>query len=251
MLSGPPRITTSADLTAHFRAFLRLLNTRLLTNITAFVAPRLEWNGKRMSSQTFASMVVPGAVFSPAMIVADVSKRTLAVRMEIELPTKESPAPSVRDEGTSTSSTPPVRSRFITEHVFYHFNDNWLIDEVWSVFSHGDYGETPSSPLAKMASRSTSTLASGAAPTERGAPASPPNGHVSESTDDELFMFGPSCRPSLPKSNAPGARPSCDGMQRQKEAAKIAIQRVREARARGAQQQKQQQQQQRQMPALV
>ncbi|KAL1405828.1 hypothetical protein Q8F55_007506 [Vanrija albida] len=118
--SSSTDIITSADLTAHFRDYLRVLNTGGWASLRYYVAPRLAHNSRPFTLANFAKMLKAGSTFRPDMIVADTGKRTLAARMEIEVP---------NDDGSIN---------VFKEHVFYHFDANWKIDEIWSVFNMPD-----------------------------------------------------------------------------------------------------------------
>ncbi|CAK9785407.1 hypothetical protein CC85DRAFT_51610 [Cutaneotrichosporon oleaginosum] len=136
-------VSSAAALTAHFRAYVRQLNQRLPSTLRLYLAPRVTYNGRRMSAESFAALASPpGATVASEMVVADVSKRLLAARMEVELnhPTPSTPVVNSADasplespqsdevrRGSSTSV------EHIREHVFYHFDEQWRIDEVWSV----------------------------------------------------------------------------------------------------------------------
>lgn len=192
LLCKGTRITTAADLTAHFRGYLRVMNTRLWSNLAGYLAPRITLNGKKLSQTTFTTLVTHGASFSAELIVADVAKRTLAARMEIELTT------TAMNEWNGMSGTPTTR--VVHEHVFYHFNENWLIDEVFSMYSYGeDVGnQNQAAPP----------------PTQIRRPSNPHIAAMARSSSDS---------------------PATDEETRQaKYAAKCAINRVREARAREA-----------------
>lgn len=145
-LSTPSNMTTSAEFTAHFRGYLRVINMRIWSNLSAYVASRISLNGRKMSQDAFSSLIAPGAVFSADMVVADVSKRTLTARMDIEFPV------TLATSDTAMENSDPVHEqdckidslggkreiRRIKEHVFYHFNEAWRIDQVWSVFTYGE-----------------------------------------------------------------------------------------------------------------
>jgi predicted ester cyclase len=120
------RIITSADLASHFKTYLRSLNMDLWSTVASYIAPRVVLSGQKLTAKQFISLIAPGALFSADMIVADMSSRTLAVRMEIQLPA------SVMREWVDLPGGPT--SRHVTEHCFYHFNEHWRIDQVWCRF---------------------------------------------------------------------------------------------------------------------
>ncbi|BEI79664.1 hypothetical protein CcaverHIS002_0101930 [Cutaneotrichosporon cavernicola] len=132
-LSSPP------TLTAHFRAYIRQLNQPLPSTMRLYLAPRIIYNGRRMSAEAFTAQACPpGATVSSEMVVADISKRLLAARIEVEVP-QTSPIPTNGGSTPEGSQSQEVRRgssgsfEHVREHVFYHFDDSWRIDEVWSV----------------------------------------------------------------------------------------------------------------------
>lgn len=141
---GMVDVSSPAALTAHFRAYVRQLNQRLPSTLRLYLAPRISYNGRRISADTFAAQACPpGATVSSEMVVADISKRLLAARIEVEVH-HQTPSPSVNGTGTggspleSPQGEEPRRGssssvEHVREHVFYHFDDQWRIDEVWSV----------------------------------------------------------------------------------------------------------------------
>lgn len=118
--SSSDSMLSSADLTAHFREYIRVLNTGGWASLRYYVAPRLLHNQRPFTLAGFAKLLRPGSTFTTDMIVADIGKRTLAARMEIEVP------------------NPDGSINVFKEHVFYHFDTNWKIDEIWSVFNMPD-----------------------------------------------------------------------------------------------------------------
>ncbi|KLT44942.1 hypothetical protein CC85DRAFT_326207 [Cutaneotrichosporon oleaginosum] len=147
-------IRSSADLTSLYRQYLRVLNNRTFDLMARFVARRCVHNGHRMSAQEYSTLIKPGATFCADEIVADVSQRTIAARLHIEFPAsypggvrkvrsrtesngdarEASPTGSAtheRHSPTRTTSTPRITR--LSEHVFYHFDENWRIDRVWSM----------------------------------------------------------------------------------------------------------------------
>lgn len=88
-----------------------------------------------MRADALANVLAPpGASVSAEFVVVDMGKRMLAARVDIEAPTALGSSPGStsptmdEDRRGSGSSTDTVR-----EHVFYHFDNSWRIDEVWSV----------------------------------------------------------------------------------------------------------------------
>jgi predicted ester cyclase len=141
---GMDDVSSPAALTAHFRAYVRQLNQRLPSTLRLYLAPRISYNGRRISADAFAAQACPpGATVSSEMVVADISKRLLAARIEVEVH-HQTPSPSVNGTGTggspleSPQGEEPRRGssssvEHVREHVFYHFDEQWRIDEVWSV----------------------------------------------------------------------------------------------------------------------
>ncbi|GMK59643.1 hypothetical protein CspeluHIS016_0802490 [Cutaneotrichosporon spelunceum] len=136
---GMVDLASPAALTAHFRAYIRQLNQHLPSTLRLYLAPRIVHNGRRISAEAFAAQVCPpGATVSSEMIVADIAKRLLAARVLVEVP-HTNPGP-VSDAAVPDSSNAQALRRgsgssfqHVCEHVFYHFDESWCIDEVWSV----------------------------------------------------------------------------------------------------------------------
>jgi hypothetical protein len=106
-----------------------------------------------MSAQEYSQLIKPGATFCADEIVADVAQRTIAARLHIEFPSsypggirkvrsresngdprEASPTGNhthERHSPTRTTATPRITR--LNEHVFYHFDENWRIDRVWSM----------------------------------------------------------------------------------------------------------------------
>lgn len=142
-------VANPAALTTHFRAYIRQLNQRLPSSLRLYLAPRVSYNGRRMSADAFAGLACPpGATVSSEFVVADVTKRLLAARIEVEVTSSHhtSTTPSTPTNGTTSVPESPLEDKerelrrgsgssveHISEHVFYHFDENWRIDEVWSV----------------------------------------------------------------------------------------------------------------------
>jgi predicted ester cyclase len=230
-MPNPPssRISTTLELTAHFRAYIRLLNTRLMTHLGSYVAPRVEMNGRQLSLTAFSTLIPPGSVFTPAMIIADVAKRSVAVRLGIEVPETSVAAAA----GLPNAPT----SAHIHEHVFYHFNEQWLIDQVWSAFSYGESRVLPSKAMS-LPSPLPLPLA------QRNVDQSVDQTQAQAQTQEQGPTPTGIKRCNSPPSTADPARttqprttPFPDGRSKQhnKEATRVAIRRVMEARARVAQ----------------
>lgn len=168
MISSPlhAEVRTSADLATHYRQYLRVLNNRTFDLMSRFVARRCVHNGHRLTNAEYSQLIKPGATFCADEIVADVAQRTIAARLHIEFPTatagtvtgvsgfsslgggvkktssrdsdKEkdqgregSLSPNDRHSPTRRASTPKITR--LNEHVFYHFDEDWRIDRVWSM----------------------------------------------------------------------------------------------------------------------
>lgn len=171
MISSPLHadVRTSADLASHYRQYLRVLNNHTFDLISRFVARRCVHNGHRLTNAEYSALIKPGATFCADEIVADFAQRTIAARLHIEFPTatagtltgvngtsnfggsvkKTSSRESDKSDGrgrdkslspsrsehlstTRRSVTTPRVTR-INEHVFYHFDEAWRIDRVWSM----------------------------------------------------------------------------------------------------------------------
>lgn len=153
-------VANPAALTAHFRSYIRQLNQRLPTSLRMYLAPRVNYNGRRMSAESFAALVCPpGATLSSEFVVADVSKRLLAARIEVEVPQQSVTVPSSPTmNGVTPDSPSPDELRrgsapdHMREHVFYHFDENWRIDEVWSV-GEKPRPESPKRPRERLGRR--------------------------------------------------------------------------------------------------
>jgi len=141
-----PAITTVDEFKAYFRRYIYSLHTSL-EDAARYFAPTMTVNGEAMAASDFTAQIRPGSTFNVPMIVADVRDRTLAVRMIIDLP-----IPSTLGLGLER----PKGTR-LEEHVFYHFNEHWLMDEVWSIYGHAP-PRLRQSPTAHLPLHSTSRL---------------------------------------------------------------------------------------------
>lgn len=112
-------IRTSADLACHYRQYLRCLNKGAFDILNVYIARSVRHNDKHLSINGYAGLIPPGATFCLLDIVTDIHARTLAARLQIEVPRTR-----------NGCSTPGVQT--LMELVFYHFDENWLINEVWS-----------------------------------------------------------------------------------------------------------------------
>jgi predicted ester cyclase len=135
------RITTSLELTTHFRAYIRMLNTRSFVNLTSFVSPRIQLDGKRITLAVFERLVMPGVTFTPGLVVADVAKRVLAVRLEMTLTPQTAAELSKASTSAPSVLNGPAQLSY-DQHVFYHFNEQWLIDQIFTAWCYGRNGTT-------------------------------------------------------------------------------------------------------------
>lgn len=164
MLNSPitANIKTQADLTNHYRAYLRALNTRTFDLVGRYVAKRARHNGYTLSHTEYCALVPQGATYTPEDIVADIQGRTIAARLSIEYPVNAPISATLANSyghqqtgslGSATSeslcdncsaSNPPTppsngtggrspRVCQVDEMVFYRFDEDWRIVEVNSM----------------------------------------------------------------------------------------------------------------------
>lgn len=168
MLSSPitANIKTQADLTNHYRGYLRALNTRTFDLVGRYVAKRPRVNGSPVTLAEYCSMISQGATYTPEDIVADIQARTIAARLTVEYPVnngssfyghQQSSSLSSSNGGESpsycdncSSSNPPTpphsyssstgtltgrssRVCQVEEMVFYRFDEDWRIIDVHSM----------------------------------------------------------------------------------------------------------------------
>ncbi|EJT50737.1 hypothetical protein A1Q1_08112 [Trichosporon asahii var. asahii CBS 2479] len=151
MLNSPitANIKTQADLTNHYRAYLRALNTRTFDLVGRYVAKLLR--------------VGPAsATYTPEDIVADIQGRTIAARLSVEYPVNAPISSTLANSyghqqtgslsstageslcdncSASNPPTPPStgtggrspRVCQVDEMVFYRFDEDWRIVEVNSM----------------------------------------------------------------------------------------------------------------------
>lgn len=88
MLNSPitANIKTQADLTNHYRGYLRALNTRTFDLVGRYIAKRARHNGQLISHTEYCSLIPQGATYTPEDIVADIQGRTIAARLSVEYP---------------------------------------------------------------------------------------------------------------------------------------------------------------------
>lgn len=172
MLNSPitADIKTQADLTNHYRGYLRALNTRTFDLVGRYVAKRARHNGFALSHTDYCALIPQGATYTPEDIVADIQGRTIAARLSVEYPVNAAISSTLANSyahhhssGSFSSSTadslnlcdncsgsspptPPHSSSSnggtggrsprvcqLDEMVFYRFDEDWRIVEVNSM----------------------------------------------------------------------------------------------------------------------
>jgi len=146
-------IRNAADLASHYRQYLRVLNQGTLDLLHLFVARAVKYNDKTVSLNAYSTLIPKSANVYPHDIVTDVSARTVAARLHVEVP-----ASSVANGGTDSPSSNGVES--YTQFVFYRFDEHWHISQVWTA----DLNRTPSNSNGNGGSNGTTATVRKAAP---------------------------------------------------------------------------------------
>jgi hypothetical protein len=129
-----PVITTTEEFKAYYLSYVQALHIDL-NAVARFLSPELILNGEVMAPLELVNIIRPGSTFGITMLVAELSERTIAVRMVIDVP-----VPSTTGLGLEEPYEPTlVGEDSIQEHVFYRFNDQWLIEEIWSIYRSPDF----------------------------------------------------------------------------------------------------------------
>jgi predicted ester cyclase len=115
------------DLLDVYRAYLQCLNERQWPRLGEFVADQLSYNGRRMTLQDYKAMLegdvdaIPDLQFRPEVLIADGD--VVACRLFFECTPRH----------TFLGFEPTGGQVSFPEHVFYRFDDDRRIAEVWSV----------------------------------------------------------------------------------------------------------------------
>jgi predicted ester cyclase len=117
-----PSIVTTAQLEAHYRAYIDTLNRAAWNELPNYLAPSVIHNDKSLDYAGYQALIPSGTTFLIESTTADVHKRDIGVRLDIRIQ---------GDQGVKR----------VREHVFYRFGDNWKIVRVWSMVE--DYIGSP------------------------------------------------------------------------------------------------------------
>ncbi|MDO3638335.1 ester cyclase [Mycolicibacterium arseniciresistens] len=115
------------DLLNVYRAYLQCLNERQWPRLGEFVADQLSYNGRRMTLQDYRTMLegdvdaIPDLHYQPEVVIAD--DNVVACRLFFECTPRH----------TFLGFEPTGGQVSFPEHVFYRFDDERRIAEVWSV----------------------------------------------------------------------------------------------------------------------
>ena len=108
--STPVSLFTQLDLEKRYRAYIETLNDERWSDLASYVSNTVVHNERNLDVQKYRELTPPKTNFTIACVVADVDKKTTAARLEIMVDDK------------------PVK-----ELVFYQWNDEWKIQQVWSM----------------------------------------------------------------------------------------------------------------------
>ncbi|WWD16655.1 hypothetical protein CI109_101085 [Kwoniella shandongensis] len=109
---------TNTDLENHYRAYIGTINALPQSTLNPYLAPTIIHNDRNLTPEEYHKLVVNGAVFTVDSVIADVQKKKVAARLSIEWS---------NDKGGKTE---------VKEHVFYQLNEDWQIEQVWSMVEY-------------------------------------------------------------------------------------------------------------------
>ena len=118
---------TERDLQTIYRGYLNCLNERQWSRLGEYVAEELSYNGERRTLADYQAMLekdthaIPDLQFTPELLLADDS--IVACRLAFRC--------TPRHEFLGFEPTGGQIS--FSENVFYRFDDEWRIVDVWSV----------------------------------------------------------------------------------------------------------------------
>lgn len=104
---------TPADLEAHYRSYIDVLNSKDWGTLPSFLAPDVVHNDKQLGPAGYRLLIPDETVFRIDSVLADVEKKEIAARLHIT-----------------------VAGKALVEHVFYRWTDGesgWVIQRVWSM----------------------------------------------------------------------------------------------------------------------
>jgi predicted ester cyclase len=105
---------TAEQLKGRYEQYLDTLNAEAWSALPDHLEATVNHNGNMLNHDGYRQLIPAQTHFSVADIVVDAEKRQVAVRLYIAVATKH-----------------------VTEHVFYHFSENYKIDRVWSLVQDG------------------------------------------------------------------------------------------------------------------
>jgi predicted ester cyclase len=104
-------INTSSDLESHYREYISAINRHSAGSLNPYLADTIVHNDKSLSPEQYHELIIVKSVFAIDGLIADSAKRDVSARLHIQLPD----------------------GRKVKEFVFYHFNQDWRIERVWSM----------------------------------------------------------------------------------------------------------------------
>lgn len=118
---------SESDLLAVYRAYLQCLNDRQWPRLGEFVADQLTYNGRRITLRDYRAILegdvdaIPDLQYQPEVLIA--ADDVVACRLFFECTPRR----------TFLGFEPTGGQVSFPEHVFYRFDDDRRIAEVWSV----------------------------------------------------------------------------------------------------------------------